>query len=440
MALFALDGNPGPQGPAGDSHWQIVGDDTHYSAGRVGIGTASPTVALDVVGAAKFGWHENEASGAFSFVSGGIDEGLGLPDGTNTASGDFSFVGGGFGHTASGASSAMIGGVDNFVSGGASFIGGGISNSVTGNGSFVAGGAHNDASGALSFVGGGGLNSAEGDFVFAAGRQAKAIHDGTFVWADNTEADFASTGDNQFLVRAGGGVGFGREPSDYFVIDSGMVLQDTDYSFGTGALRVMSRDESDNAVTLFRILGNGGVAIGNSFNASGVPERGLKIQGRLALQTLGSGGATALCRNAENEVATCSSSARYKSDIRDLEDPMTMITSLRPVHYRWLDGSGDDIGLVAEEVAESVPALAAYANGQVEGVKYDRLSALLLGAVQQQHHEGQALRAQADRLVEQVRELAEHSDKLAQRNAELESRLMALESLLIGEGVAEIQE
>ncbi len=41
----------------------------------------------------------------------------------------------------------------------------------------------------------------------AAGQRARAIHDGTFVWADGQDADFASTGVNQFLVRAGGGVG-----------------------------------------------------------------------------------------------------------------------------------------------------------------------------------------------------------------------------------------
>ena len=32
-------------------------------------------------------------------------------------------------------------------------------------------------------------------------------HQGSFVWADSTDADFASTGDNQFLVRASGNVG-----------------------------------------------------------------------------------------------------------------------------------------------------------------------------------------------------------------------------------------
>ena len=38
------------------------------------------------------------------------------------------------------------------------------------------------------------------------GRRAKALNDGSFVWADRTLADFNSTADNQFSLRASGGV------------------------------------------------------------------------------------------------------------------------------------------------------------------------------------------------------------------------------------------
>jgi hypothetical protein len=42
--------------------------------------------------------------------------------------------------------------------------------------------------------------------AFAAGNRAKANHDGAFVWADSTDADFASTAANRFAIRASGGV------------------------------------------------------------------------------------------------------------------------------------------------------------------------------------------------------------------------------------------
>ena len=44
-------------------------------------------------------------------------------------------------------------------------------------------------------------------YAFAGGRRAYADHSGTFVWADSTDADFISTGTDQFLIRADGGVG-----------------------------------------------------------------------------------------------------------------------------------------------------------------------------------------------------------------------------------------
>jgi hypothetical protein len=58
--------------------------------------------------------------------------------------------------------------------------------------------------------------TANGDCSTATGRQAKALHDGTFVWADNQVADFASTGNNQFCIRASGGVQLNTDTSFFF--------------------------------------------------------------------------------------------------------------------------------------------------------------------------------------------------------------------------------
>jgi hypothetical protein len=88
-------------------------------------------------------------------------------------------------------------------------VGGGQQNVASGAGSTVAGGGANTASGVASTIPGGRSNTASGQHSLAAGRRAKAVHDGAFVWADNTDADFASTAANQFLLRAGGGIGVG---------------------------------------------------------------------------------------------------------------------------------------------------------------------------------------------------------------------------------------
>lgn len=162
-------------------------------------------------------------------VGGGDDNFIGFNSG-------FGVIGGGWENTIGDASdySTISGGRRNTIGGNAysSTIGGGFANSIGGNSDYavIAGGNFNDIgiNAAYSMIGGGFDNNIAddawrgfipcGDFnaigvgadnAFAAGHRAKANHSGTFVWADMTEADFASTGSNQFLIRASGGVGIG---------------------------------------------------------------------------------------------------------------------------------------------------------------------------------------------------------------------------------------
>ncbi len=72
----------------------------------------------------------------------------------------------------------------------------------------VGGGLANVASGFAATVPGGTHNRAAGWYSLAAGTGAQALHNGSFVWADASGGDFASQHDNQFLVRAVGGMYF----------------------------------------------------------------------------------------------------------------------------------------------------------------------------------------------------------------------------------------
>lgn len=192
------------------------------------------------------GGQENTASGGQSVVAGG---------GSNTAGGTSSTVGGGFGNTATASGSTVGGGFDNHATGDSSVVAGGNHNDATGEASAIAGGSYqtatgenstigggysNDADGYTSTVGGGYGNAANGQsstvsggsdntagdlydtvaggvgnvasgkFSFAAGTHAMALHRGSFVWADGNGGgvinDFASTGADQFCIRARGGV------------------------------------------------------------------------------------------------------------------------------------------------------------------------------------------------------------------------------------------
>jgi hypothetical protein len=72
----------------------------------------------------------------------------------------------------------------------------------------VGGGQGNSSHGLAATIPGGSFNYASGAYGFAAGRRARALHDGAFVWADAMDADFSSTQEHEFNVRASGGVRF----------------------------------------------------------------------------------------------------------------------------------------------------------------------------------------------------------------------------------------
>jgi len=71
----------------------------------------------------------------------------------------------------------------------------------------VSGGYANVAGGYGSVVPGGYWNYAYGSYSYAAGRRARANHTSAYVWADSQDVDFVSTANNQYLIRASGGVG-----------------------------------------------------------------------------------------------------------------------------------------------------------------------------------------------------------------------------------------
>jgi hypothetical protein len=88
-------------------------------------------------------------------------------------------------------------------------VSGGYFDSASGQFATVGGGIQNVANNNYATVPGGSENLAGGQYSFAAGDLAQATNDGTFVWSDSQGIPFASTGTNQFLIRAGGGVGIG---------------------------------------------------------------------------------------------------------------------------------------------------------------------------------------------------------------------------------------
>jgi hypothetical protein len=122
-------------------------------------------------------------------------------------------------------------------------VGGGVFNTANDYYATVGGGYGNTASGKFAAVAGGRSNIASGDYSFAAGRRANAVHSGTLVWADSTDADFTSTGNNQFLIRASGGVGIGtNSPDERLHVEN---------TTGDNSLKVRSATACTSSIKLF---------------------------------------------------------------------------------------------------------------------------------------------------------------------------------------------
>jgi hypothetical protein len=193
-----------------------------------------PNVSFGFIGAGN-GNSLAQGSG-YSAIGGGLSNAV------QTSSG-YSVLGGGY-YNSIGSNNYYVvlgGGGSNSSSGLAATVAGGYLNSATGPNATVGGGTNNAATGGAATVPGGSANFAGGIYSFAAGQQANAITDGSFVWADAQNAPFASTGNNQFLVRASGGVGVNtNNPAGAALNVVGAVRASTFQGDGSGLFNVGS--------------------------------------------------------------------------------------------------------------------------------------------------------------------------------------------------------
>jgi hypothetical protein len=147
----------------------------------------------------------------------------------------------------------------------------------------------------------------------------------------------------------------------------------------------------------------------------------------LAISVLGTGGATALCRNGATEISSCSSSIRYKSNVNQFSSGLSLVRKLRPVSFSWKEGKMLDLGLVAEEVAAVEPLLTTTnEKGQVEGVKYDRVGVVAINAIKEQQMQ---IEAQERRNEVQQKVIEGQSATIARQQAEIEALKKAVCSL-----------
>ncbi|MBN1642164.1 MAG: hypothetical protein JXA09_13095, partial [Anaerolineae bacterium] len=178
---------------------------------------------------------------AYATVGGGRDNAAGSGSATvsggsaNSASGYAATVGGGWGNSAINQYATVGGGTGNSASNRYATVSGGRTNSAAAQYASVGGGYSNVVTGTFGTVPGGYGNAVGAPYGFAAGVQAHAAHQGAFVWSDSTGST-TSTGPDQFLISAAGGVGIGTNSPSHLLTVAGSAAIRSSAAISAGAI------------------------------------------------------------------------------------------------------------------------------------------------------------------------------------------------------------
>ena len=82
---------------------------------------------------------------------------------------------------------------------------------------------------------------------------------------------------------------------------------------------------------------------------------------------------------------TETSALRYKENILTLDNALDKVQALNGVSYDWIETSEPDIGFIAEEVLDVLPELVQFNDdGEVQGMNYSKITALLVQGMKEQ--------------------------------------------------------
>ena len=177
---------------------------------------------------------------------------------------------------------------------------------------------------------------------------------------------FAARGDGDFTGSFSGSFSTGSGFFQDMVISGSNMTGSFTGSFtgsGENILGVVSSSFSETASFALNAGGGAGFPFSGSAEITGA----LAVTGTLSATTI-----------------TETSALRFKENVNEITSS-DIIYNLRPVTFDWKETGVHDIGLIAEEVNEHIPEMVSIdEDGNIEGVKYSKLTSLLIKAVQDQ--------------------------------------------------------
>ena len=178
---------------------------------------------------------------------------------------------------------------------------------------------------------------------------------------------FAASGDGPFTGSF--------SSSRYSLLSGSMTGSYTGSFTGSGELIVGVISSSFAETASFALNAGGGGGSGDGFPFSGSAD----ITGSLNVT-----GSTSITGSLNATSITETSARKFKENINAITSS-DIVYNLRPVTFDWKKDGSHDIGLIAEEVSEHMSELVSKdQDGNIEGVKYTKLTSLLIKAVQDQ--------------------------------------------------------
>ena len=434
-----------------------------FAGGNGSLASGASSVALGDQTEASGDW--STASGFQSLASG--NGAIAMGEATTargvaaTAMGSFT-IASGTAATAFGATSIARGDVSTAL--GQSVVASGLAATAMGDGTNATGdgatamGVSSLASGSAATATGR-RTVAGGDFSLAGGRRAlvrtatmtgevdfvggcnanfgECGDEGSFIWADSTDADFISTGPDQFLIRAGGGMGINTAAPQ-----SSLHLVDGTASGGQGnanAMATLDRDATGYLQLLTPVDSESGVLFGDPDMAEvgGVVYRHtqdvmeFRTGGNMTRMSLTSGGHLGI--NTSNPGSfhlavngdaakpgggswAALSDARLKRDVRALPDALERLLALRGVSFAYREAAGAmgapgrHAGFLAQQVESVFPDWVSTDDRGYRYLSIRGFEALAVEALRElrveKDREIEALQAKVDELSRAVEALA----------------------------------
>jgi predicted ribosome quality control (RQC) complex YloA/Tae2 family protein len=126
--------------------------------------------------------------------------------------------------------------------------------------------------------------------------------------------------------------------------------------------------------------------------------------------------ATQFVVDANGQLGTATSSARFKKEIQPVNKTSEAILALEPVTFLYKsDTKGvPQFGLIAEDVAKVNPDLVVRDRyGEIYGVRYEAVNAMLLNEFLKEHKKTEKLEATVASLIATVKEQAAQIQKVS---------------------------